>query len=438
MDQNRATEVLKILQISRGMTIFELLNEFSRQSFINKNIYDSNPKGFQDSIPIFEVYERDLEKTHEYMIKFFKTKALDDNEEDLIAQIENYKDGYDRRRVVNKNVDGMFNYLPIKCEAHNYTGNIDNIHDNCRYAHSDNEIKYHPLYYKTKICLEKNCENKKCPDAHGLNEDFRKIYDSKNQEIISLAIKFDKAPNFSKFLIKYSDIFPTPVNFSLDTFKVLPCKLSSFCGKDTHLCYNYHDIKERRRPPRLFKILNEICNFAQPDKNADFYPQSCQKGDYCEKIHTRYELLYHEGNFRKIKECTRPKLRGVCKYFSTCYGVHPQDNIVGNESASQMVNMKYYEELENKIKELNIRINFYACHGCNKTPEEPSYGLLNCNHLMCKSCLNNIIHGKDSCLKCQMPIVKGKLYKVIFLNNNIKKPEINSVKRDNLNNSISK
>ena len=52
-------------------------------------------------------------------------------------------------------------------------------------------------------------------------------------------------------------------SFSLNTFKTLECqaiKSGMKCSKsDPHLCYYYHDISEKRRPPTLYRYINEMC-----------------------------------------------------------------------------------------------------------------------------------------------------------------------------------
>ena len=329
LDENKVIEILKVQTHGQGITIFELLNEFSKENIISKNKNETrlvmSNQNFTEKVSILEKHERDISAQDVFMIKSFKTKEILDKENSLDI-IENYSNSSDRRRKVMKNIDGYFNYIPILCNIHKNTNVIDGMNDTCNLAHNDYEINFHPLNYKTSMCNNKNC-NKYCPNCHELHKDFRKIYDYSKKEIVELAINFEANPLIKSFLRSYTSILEYPTEFSLETFKVLPCRLSGQCGIDSHLCFGYHDIKERRRPPRLFQLLNEVCPFAQPDKNSDFYPQICIKGDHCDKFHTRYELVYYPDNFRKIKQCVRQpsKITGKCPYILTCYGIHKEN-----------------------------------------------------------------------------------------------------------------
>lgn len=328
LDDYKIEEVLKIALLSPGITVFELLNEFSRENMIQMHKNSKNLREFTSRVSIFEIYERDLEPCHQYMMKSYKTMMK--TEERLSSQMEDYADGLERRRAVLRNIDGFYNYIPILCENHPPSKSIVDTTDveKCVFAHSDNEIMYHPLIYLTTFCLNsKDCKSI-CHNSHGLNkgQGFRRIYDFKRKEMIDLSLTLQNCELLKKNIRSYDSLLEIPTEFSLDTYKTVECKLKSMCNKDTHLCYSYHDIQERRRHPRLYKLLNEICNYAQPSSNSPFFPEHCPLKDNCEKMHSRYELLYHQENFRKLKTCQRPKKQGRCMYFLTCYGVHTEDN----------------------------------------------------------------------------------------------------------------
>lgn len=121
-----------------------------------------------------------------------------------------------------------------------------------------------------------------CHGAHNILKDFRRIYDYKKPEIIKLQLSLEKFGNKEEnsFLLKYTQLIKPPVTFSLEDFKVLPCKLGTLCTLDTHTCYNYHDETERRRPPLLFRYKNEVCPQVKPDRNSNFYPHLCAEVNY--------------------------------------------------------------------------------------------------------------------------------------------------------------
>lgn len=327
LDENSVIGILKITILDTGNTIFELMNELCRENTIKKNI-NANPnrsKTYTEKVPIIETHERNLPNSFEYMIRCFKTNPHVPESNYKIYEKENYVNGLDRRRKILRDMDGYYNYIPFECNLHPPSESIDVTCDQCIYGHNQVEIDYHSLMYKTKLCKNSGCE-KICPKAHNLGDEFRRIYDYRNKGLIDLTVKLENSNLLKNALINYMALFEVPTTFYLNSFKTMECKLPGYCGQDAHLCLNYHNEQERRRPPKLFKLINEICNYAQPGKDSDFYPHLCQKGDHCEKIHTRYELLYHQENFRKIKTCTRPKERGRCKFFLTCYGIHPEDS----------------------------------------------------------------------------------------------------------------
>ena len=94
------------------------------------------------------------------------------------------------------------------------------------------------------------------------------------------------------------------------------------CSKsDPHLCYYYHDISEKRRPPTLYRYINEMCPNQHIEKGK--IKRRCKYGDFCNKCHSRYEYYYHKLFFGKAMTCLRPKKNGKCIFEETCYAYHP-------------------------------------------------------------------------------------------------------------------
>ena len=67
-------------------------------------------------------------------------------------------------------------------------------------------------------------------------------------------LKFLKEENLLKNFLDYEK---RPDKFNLENFKVFKC--TGFCGKDSHICYYYHNEYERRRHPLLFNFSGDIC-----------------------------------------------------------------------------------------------------------------------------------------------------------------------------------
>lgn len=261
------------------MTVFELLNELHKENSITKSKEERSGREvkFHEKFSVMETKdERYINNSHEYMIKDYKTKELTDPE-DLLQKKECYSDPSEKRRKIKKDVNGYYNYIPEICTEH--VNIIVSDVDGCRKAHNDNEVNYHSLVYKTNYC-KKRCNDGMCYKAHNLEDDFRRIYDYGRKDVVELTIKLEDSELFKHNLVNYMSYFMMPDDFSLDSYKVNPCKLVGFCTVDPHLCLNYHDIKERRRPPKLFRLTNEICEFAKPDKNSDFFPQLCRSVNY--------------------------------------------------------------------------------------------------------------------------------------------------------------
>ena len=362
MDENKIIAILKILIIKNSVTIFEIFNEFHRENIIQRNLNNLNnqnnnvPKVFLDKINIYENDEIDEIKffIENYKIKFSLCSNLSNNygnysnqnnsnneiqnslaeqnnfpienknpkntiaynlnkernrqlNNECIFEMEeefNYKNLSEKRRKIKKNMDAYLNYLPILCKDH-ICENSDNVilsNDNCIYAHNDNEIFFHVLNYKTELCSKKNCENNLCPNSHNLGNDFRIIYDYKKKDIINLILKVEKNHLLKDKLKSFISYYKNPENFSLDTFKILPCRLGLLCGKDRHLCYNYHEKNEKRRPPCLFNVKNVICPDAQPGTNSDFYPHLCQNVIKYIFFSIKFTFFYSKLKFIKFRE----------------------------------------------------------------------------------------------------------------------------------------
>ena len=276
LDENTIINILKITKLDTGLTIFELMNELSRENIIKKNINanQNRTKSFTEKVPIFETHERNLPATFEFMMKSYKVNPHVSDSNQKLSEKENYINGLDRRRKILRDMDGYYNCIPFECTLHPVSETVDMTSDQCIYTHNEFEVNYHSLVYKTKLCKKLSCD-KICPKAHNLGDEFRRIYDFRNKGIIDLTVKLENCPLLKNSLINYMTLFEVSTTFSLDSYKTMACKLPGYCGQDPHLCLNYHEDKERRRPPKLFKLVNEICSYAQPGKDSEFYPHLC-------------------------------------------------------------------------------------------------------------------------------------------------------------------
>ena len=403
--QLECASIFKKVKATSGQTIFEIMNQIQREILIQITLNECDNRSKNkylmpsDPFEIIDQYYNNPE--HVKIMKYYKIYKKEDKNKlppyivNMLTKEFFYSNDSDKRRKLIKYPDGGFNYIPIKCNNDNCTN------ENCIFSHSDNEMEYHPLYYKTKYQSngKRGCFDKTANDYFN---DFRIIYNYKNENIINLIKLLDE-----KKIAKYSfrEFYKKEMNgFKLETFKTLECpsiKNGITCQKDKHLCYYYHDLSERRRPPTLFRYTNEMCP-EQKYKDNGKIKSHCKYGDFCNKCHSRYEYYYHKLFFGKAITCMRSKKNGKCIYEETCYGYHPYKEPGYKKTREEIIQEKK-DELMDKYKEenelLSELINKYKCHGCGKYYKKFRYYLIvNCGHIICQKCFKEI--SKKKCPKC--------------------------------------
>ena len=400
--------VFKKIKTANSQTIFEMMNQIHREicTQITLNEVDNrNQTSYILPIDPYEVIDPFYNNPdHIKVMKFFKVYSKDDIDKlpqhisILLKKNPHYlyETETTKRRKLVKYSDGGFNYIPIKCNDSNCKN------ENCPYSHNDLEMEFHPLFYKTKFSshgqggiLDKWANN--------LKDDFRIIYNYKNQNIINLLKLLDE-----KKIAKssFKDLLKNKINsFELDTFKIIECpsvKSGISCSKDSHLCYFYHTPSERRRPPSLYRYTNEMC----PDQkysDSGKVRNRCENGDFCNLCHSRYEFYYHKLFFGKAMTCLRPKKNGKCIYEETCYAYHPYKEPGYKKTREEIIQEKK-DELMDKYNEeydlLSGLISKFKCQNCKKFKKKLIYYyLVNCEHIICKSCFAE--KAKKKCPICK-------------------------------------
>ena len=409
--------ILKKLKVNTSsQTLFEIMNRVHRDisTEITLNRENDTDKKILPQIDPYEIIDTFYSNPdHVNMMKFFKIYCYEDKEklppylQESLPSFFYYnknKERIERRRKLVKYIDGSFNYIPRTCPSKNCEDN------NCPYSHNDNENNFHPLYYKTIYMtnLRYNNDSKLIKDAANLFEDFRIIYNYKDENIIKLMKLLDEK-KFSKF--SYKEYMKNIIgNFSLNTFKTLECpsiKSGIKCPKsDPHLCYYYHDISEKRRPPILYRYINEMC----PDQviRKGKVKEKCRYGDFCNKCHSRYEYYYHSLFYGKAITCKRPKKLGKCIFEETCYAYHPYKEPGYKRTKEEIIREKKDELLQKSVEEENILnklIEKFRCPKCRKFKKTNKYYLLlNCEHVICAKCFKE----EKRCPKCKEKIKKEK------------------------------
>ena len=427
--QIECASVFRKIIAGNSQTIFEIMNQIHREitNQITLNECDNkNRRNHLIQIDPFEIIDYYYNNpNHVKVMKYYKIYSEKDKEKlpsyirDILDSEFYYADESERRRKVKKYPDGGFNYIPIMCQNNNCNDK------NCPYSHTENEMYYHPLFYKTKYnsykkggLLDKN--------ATDLFNDFRVIYNYKKDNIINL-IRLLDSKKIAK--LSFKDIFKNQINsFQLETFKTLECpfiKTGINCKKDPHLCCFYHSLSERRRPPTLFRYTNEMCPDQTYKENGKI-KSHCKNGDFCNKCHSRYEYFYHKLFFGKAMTCLRPKKNGKCIFEETCYAYHPYKEPGYKKTKEEIIEEKK-EELLDKYKEeselLTGLINNYKCQFCQKYNKKFNfYFLVKCEHILCYKCFKEKAGKKCPICKKKFDVQKEK---IDFIPMDIKKSAIN-------------
>lgn len=250
----------------------------------------------------------------------------------------NYHEGQQPRRAPILYANGQWNYRPVLCKRENCV-----FKDSCKFAHTKEEIEYHPLRYKTRNCEIKGLNHsfidpEKCSYAHN---DLRVF---KTQEKKSV--------------------------FSFDTFKVNQCLLTQ--EHNYYTCENYHHQNDKRRDPSNYHYLPVLCK-----------DQEC-KNDFCERSHNQTEVDYHPEMFKTIKCTMNP-----CRYEFYCPFLHSREI---NEIQA-MVEDREHRDLKDVMEMLQSivkaeekkeeEMKAYRCCICKIVPGEIVF---KCGHLICETC----------------------------------------------------
>jgi len=192
----------------------------------------------------------------------------------------------------------IWNYYPVACnnkKEHNVS--------QCRFAHTEEEINYHPLVYKTVLCsLKETCKNRHCSFAHSL-DDLRRLKEIFREEVIK---KEQQQSESNK-------------GFDIEMYKTIGCKKKDTC-KDKN-CLHYHNLFEKRRLPK-YKYNSDMCSNVFV-KGRYESPSLCLNGDNCQYCHTKNERYYHKENYKK-SICKRSN----CRYGVFCPDIHSSDGSI--------------------------------------------------------------------------------------------------------------
>ncbi|CAF3606065.1 unnamed protein product [Rotaria socialis] len=243
-----------------------------------------------------------------------------------------------RRRRPFRRLDGTFSYDPdFYCNNYDEQSGICPNGDDCPLLHrnaNDTEKRYHLRYYKTGLCTHESdakghClkSGPHCSYAHGATDLRQPILDSREMQNNDLALERlarlcislenERALNDDP---KWSDS-----HYVLANYKTEPCKRPPRLCRQGYACPQYHNPRDRRRNPSIFKYKSTPCpHVKQNDEWID--PTVCESGDGCKYCHTRTEQQFHPEIYKSTK-CNDVSMTIYCPRGPFCAFAHIEQEL---------------------------------------------------------------------------------------------------------------
>jgi len=113
-------------------------------------------------------------------------------------------------------------------------------------------------------------------------------------------------------------------SFVLSNYKTELCKKPPRLCRQGYACPQFHNNKDKRRTPKLFKYRSTPCpSVKQADEWGD--PSNCESGDNCHYCHTRTEQQFHPEIYKSTK-CNDISVNGYCPRSIFCaFGHNDQE-----------------------------------------------------------------------------------------------------------------
>jgi len=220
----------------------------------------------------------------------------------------NYHNLNEKRRPAFDEETSNLSYQPTKCSSLSENKPCLN-GELCKFAHTQNEINFHPLFYKTEPCS--GCffdtNSKFCPFYHS---------DEISRKVILEKFKNKVMKEISK---TQQGASPTSQSaFSLDNFKAKPCQVKG--NHNPKVCEFYHHENDRKRPVSVYHYSPNMCEYVQND-------QICPNGNNCRFCHNKVEQLYHPEKYKKKFCLYHPHSIYKCEYGNFCSFAHSENEI---------------------------------------------------------------------------------------------------------------
>lgn len=225
-------------------------------------------------------------------------------------------EGQRRRPPIGE--DGRLTYWDTPCEWLARPARCPH-GESCHFAHSKDEVSYHPAKYKTRACNGKDCRKAICCFAHGDGE--LRIAAPRLYSRAALAAAAGLPPIALGAV--HSETGEALGLIDLTTFKVFPCKGGRNLPHDRKVCTFFHNPRDRRRAPGSYAA--EPCPESF-DVEATTRSSRCSRGDKCPQCHNRLELLYHPDVYKRRFCSTYPKI-SACQRGAQCAFAHAREEI---------------------------------------------------------------------------------------------------------------
>lgn len=362
----------------------------------------SNQREFQDMMSEFDNEKPEHAK---YMLEFLTNKC--EFRCDSIC-IDAHGDQSVRRRPYRLK-NGAWNYFPQMCLA----GEHCEFASKCMYSHNLEEIKYHPMIFKTQICAYKIIDGEciehgpHCPMAHGdqrigsrpnIDDTIEVTYESNLvAQIEANRINLENYSTYKSVSKNHIKVYTKPIkgeNFDIETFKTRYC--SKKYSHDEKSCTFYHnDQDKRRKTPYLYEPCPNIYN-----KALDIFElKLCPEGESCKFSHSIIEIQYHPDKY-KTELC----ILNPCDLGERCPYIHPESTLTLEEQKKELESLierhaMLSSLLENTKRRYEKLKKFVCVH-----ESKMATAVLTCGHLICSGCLS-----KPKCPICNVPVKKMKI-----------------------------
>ncbi|CAF0794828.1 unnamed protein product [Didymodactylos carnosus] len=243
-----------------------------------------------------------------------------------------------RRRRPLRRKDGTFCYDPdFYCDKYDEQSGVCSSGEDCQFLHrnaGDTEKRYHLRYLKTAICTHEtdakgHCvkNGPHCSYAHGLSDSRQPVFDIReiqNSELalerlsrLSVSLENERALNDDP---KWNDS-----QYVLANYKTESCKRPPRLCRQGYACPQYHNPRDRRRNPSIFKYKSTPCpHVKQSDEWMD--STACESGDNCKYCHTRTEQQFHPEIYKSTK-CNDVSVTGYCPRGPFCAFAHIEQEL---------------------------------------------------------------------------------------------------------------